>query len=154
MRLMTLRLTTLGRAALLGLLVLAWAAGPARAQEAGQPVMENVFFNVVWGSAFGATLGAAVAVIGSDDKSAPEDVRSAVFSGATAGGLIGLGVALYLVYQGITFDPNTSSFADAQGRPLPPAAFHDALPPFTLVTAPEQPGRVTGFTARVFHMKF
>jgi hypothetical protein len=37
---------------------------------------------------------------------------------------------------------------------LPPVTFDDALPPFTLITASEQPGKVTGFTARVLHLKF
>lgn len=149
-------LPILAKALLLCALVPVLLARPALAQEvAPKPVMENVFFNVVWGSAFGAALGVAVSVIGSDDKSAPDEPRQAAFSGATAGGLIGLGVALYLVYQGITFEPATSTFTGAGGPAMPPPTAHaDPLPPFTLVTSAEHPGRITGFSARVLNLKF
>lgn len=80
---------------LLAAVLLHWAmASPALAQE--KPVMENVFFNVVWGSAVGAVLGISTAIIGSDDHSAPSEARSSAFTGATVGGLAGLGIGLYL----------------------------------------------------------
>jgi len=120
-------------------------------------VMENVFFNVVWGSALGATLGVATSILSSPDRSSPSNVRDGAFSGATAGGIIGLGLALYLVYQGITFDPALSSFSTYTGavdhsRPgrAPPALD----PPFVLIVSAENPNRVTGFSARVFEMRF
>lgn len=128
-------------------------AMPAHAQQAQKPVMENVFFNVVWGSAVGATLGVAVAVVGSADKSAPSGARSAAFQGATAGGLIGLGVALYLVYQGVTFDAASSTiFTSGQNDVPPPALIQE--PPFRLITARGEPFRVTGFSARVLDLRF
>jgi hypothetical protein len=128
-------------------------ATPALAQQAQKPVMENVFFNVVWGSAVGAALGVAVAVVGSADKSAPSGARSAAFQGATAGGLIGLGVALYLVYGGITFDPAASTIVSGAQTDAPrPALTVD--PPFRLITARDNPLRVTGFSARVLDLKF
>jgi hypothetical protein len=150
----------------------AWAQAPAPAPapapaqinramvpaaQGQQPVMQNVFFNVVWGSAFGATLGVAVAVIGSNNKSAPNAVRQSAFSGATAGGLIGLGLALYLVYQGITFDPAASTLSISANDPAAPppvqlAQAGDA--PFTLLTSPADPHKVTGFSARVINLKF
>jgi hypothetical protein len=135
------------------LLPLLWQ-GPAQAQEVPKPVMQNVFVNVVWGSAFGATLGVAVAVIGSSNTSSPSDVRSNAFSGATAGGLIGLGLALYFVYQGITFDPATSTFTGAGDPPALPPVAQLETPPFTLLTSPSDPHRITGFAARVVNLKF
>lgn len=144
-----------------GLAVLLLAA-PLRAQEepppgAGrqQPVMRNVFFNVVWGSAFGATLGASASVIGSDTPSRPPELRSATFNGATIGGLIGLGVGLYLVYTGITFDPAASLVA-GQGAAGPGVAggTMPASPPFSLKVSQEAAPRVTGFQARVLHLRF
>ncbi|HEX9842317.1 MAG TPA: hypothetical protein VGC20_06180 [bacterium] len=145
-------LSKLAKAAVVGLLLPLLLQGPALAQE--KPVMENVFFNVVWGSAFGATLGVAASVLGSADKSAPDNVRSSAFTGATGGGLLGLGLALYLVYTGITFDASTSTFTGAgDPPPLPPLA-QLAEPPFTLVTAPDNPLRVTGFRARVIDLRF
>jgi hypothetical protein len=126
---------------------------------AGRPrvVMENVFFNVVWGSAFGATLGVATSILGSADRSAPSNVRDGAFSGATAGGIIGLGLALYLVYQGISFDPAASSFSTYTGSvdPSRPGRATQALdPPFVLIVSADNPNRVTGFSARVFELRF
>jgi hypothetical protein len=145
-------LSKLAKAAVIGLLLPMLLQGPARAQE--KPVMENVFYNVVWGSAFGATLGLAAAVVGSADKSKPENVRSSAFSGATAGGLVGLGLALYLVYSGITFDPASSTFTGADHAPALPPLAQAGEPPLLLVTAPGEPFRVTGFKARVLDLRF
>lgn len=148
-----------------GGLVALLLAAPLRAQEeppppgtgpgGRQPVMRNVFFNVVWGSAFGATLGASASVIGSDNPSRPPELRGATFNGATIGGLIGLGVGLYLVYTGITFDPAASIIA-GNGAPRPGMTARAApeSPPFSLQVSREAAPRVTGFQARVLHLKF
>ncbi len=139
-------------------LVLACAGSQAFAQRGQAPVMENVFFNVVWGSAFGAILGVAVAVIGAEDKSAPEDARNAAFSGATAGGLIGLGLGLWVVYQGTTFEGADQPLVHNDPGPKIPRARAQALamaePPLVLLSSPERPHRITGFRATVFRMRF
>ncbi len=83
---------------------------PARLRS--PPVMKNVFFNVAWGSATGALLGAAAVVVAADNPSSPENTRSEAVTGATYGGLVGLGVGLYLVFSGITFN-----LADATQSP-------------------------------------
>jgi hypothetical protein len=134
---------------------LLFSAHAASAQDVGgKPVMQNVFFNVIWGSAVGATLGVAAAVIASSNKSAPSDARNSTITGATTGGVLGLGVALFLVYQGITFDPGSSTFTGAGGPPpLPPLA-QLSTPPFMLITSRDDPRRITGFTARVLDLKF
>lgn len=138
---------------LLALAFQAIAAMPVLAQGAKKPVMENVFFNVVWGSALGGILGIAAAVIQSSDHSAPEDARSSAFTGATAGGLAGLGVGLYLVFQGITFEKQGATILGKNGSPaLNPADFES--PAFTLVSAPDNPSRIIGFQARVLNIKF
>jgi hypothetical protein len=141
------------------------------------PVMENVFYNVVWGSAVGALIGIASAVEGSKDKTNPDNFRGAAFQGATLGGVIGIGVAVWLVYAGITFDPAGSTITGATvpaapgdplvyqpkdltpapGDPPEPAVFlarAGSLPPFALETAPGQPGRITGFRALVMDLRF
>jgi len=82
------------------------------------------------------------------------NVRDSTIAGATAGGVVGLGVALFLVYQGITFDPGTSSFTGAGGPPPMPTLAQLSTPPFMLITARDDPRRITGFTARVLDLKF
>jgi len=125
---------------------------------AEKPVMENVFWNVVWGSAWGSTMGLAAAVIGSSDKSQPTNVRESVFNGATVGGLIGLGVGLYLVFQGITFDPSGSTLSQGMiGQNTPPPnrfGYLAEAPPFAFTTESGHPFRITGFVARVVHLRF
>ncbi len=113
--------------------------------------MQNVFFNVVWGSANGAMLGTAAAIIGSRNKENPSDLGSAAFTGATVGGLIGLGVGLWLVYGGITFNEAATISAN---QPLSPAQLAAMTPPITLLTSPDKPGEITGFSARVLNLRF
>ncbi len=152
----------IGRCALIALLAAALlvSANAASAQEVGgKPVMQNVFFNVVWGSAAGAALGFASAVLAASDKSNPTNSRGQAFQGATLGGLIGLGVGVYLVYSGITFDPAGSTLT---GEYQPPAlsgtlmalADQASTPWFTLETAPQRPDRITGFRAMVVNLRF
>ncbi|MBI3992322.1 MAG: hypothetical protein HY342_03540 [Candidatus Lambdaproteobacteria bacterium] len=138
-------------AALLACAVL--GATPAMAQQAPKPVMENVFFNVVWGSAAGALVGGAIAVIGATDKEKPGDLSSAGFQGATLGGVAGLGLGIYLVFTGITFDPDRSTIVnfDAPGFTNRPQF---AAPPFRLLMDAQHPGRVTGFSAEVLNFRF
>ena len=143
---------------------------PAQAQQlptGPKPVMENVFFNVVWGSAAGALLGAAMAVTGSKDKSQPTGVREGGFQGATGGGVIGLGLGIWLVFTGITFDPNQSTlvqtpvaalgtgdgFGGGGGGGMSLQAASNLLP-FSLETSPDNPLQITGIKARLFNLNF
>jgi len=144
--------------------------GPAQQGAPGQPrqkvVMESVFFNVVWGSAMGATLGIASAVLGSKDPSQPNQVRQNAFSGATAGGIIGVGLGLFFVYTGITFDNSASPLfpVTMRGESREMLAGHSEsgspmlamkdISPFSVETAPKGPFRITGFKARLFSMRF
>ncbi|MEE8555922.1 MAG: hypothetical protein V3T00_08665, partial [bacterium] len=59
-----------------------------------KPVMENTFFNVVWGSAVGGVLGAASAAVGGGAQTSPKNLRENAITGATIGGIIGLGVGV------------------------------------------------------------
>ena len=145
----TLRIT----AAVLVCALLGAAPTPALAQQASKPVMENVFFNVVWGSAAGALIGGALAVIGSENKEKPGDLSTAAFQGATLGGVAGLGLGIYLVFTGITFDPDRSTIINFEmpgftGQPKLSA------PPFRLLMDARHPGRVTGFSADVLNFRF
>ncbi len=135
----------------------------AMGQQAGgpfpgeKPVMENVFFNVVWGSIFGIILGVATAVIEADVPTAPEDSGDAAFSGATAGGMIGLAVGLFMVATGASFDPEGSLLFTTVSAPDPfqdPVVLLQPDLPFTLETSRKNSFRITGFRATVLDLRF
>lgn len=151
-----MRTATIAKVLLLALALQLFAAWPAAAQQEKKPVMENVFFNVIWGSAGGGVLGLAFAVIGSSDYSQPDDARSTGFTGATIGGLVGLGVGLYLIFQGITFEQQgvTVLGGTAQVEPSSWPALAMEQPPFGLITEPGKSQRITGFQARVLNIRF
>lgn len=139
---------------LLVFLVLQVSAAPAALAQNRKPVMENVFFNVIWGSALGGVLGIASAIISADDKSAPENARSAGFSGATVGGLIGLGIGLWVIYQGTTFEG--SGVIITENGWYSPSLPHTIPmePPLVFLTSPKNPSKIIGFRATIFRMKF
>jgi hypothetical protein len=134
-------------------------ATPVFAQQA-KPVMENVFYNVVWGSATGAILGSAAAVIAAKDKNNPPGLREGAFQGATAGGLIGLGVGVWLVFAGITFDSNstlTESTLPVRDPTQEKAVAMASPPPLPLIAlefSQTDPSRISGFRATLVDMKF
>ena len=135
-------------------LVLQVSTGPAALAQGRKPVMENVFFNVIWGSALGGVLGLASAIISADDKSAPENARSGGFSGATVGGLVGLGVGLWVIYQGTTFEGSGVNLAE-NGSSSPKAPYAIPVePPLVFLTSPKNPSKIIGFRATLFRMKF
>lgn len=139
---------------LLVFLVLQVSAAPAALAQQRKPVMENVFFNVIWGSALGGVLGLASAIISADDHSAPEDARSAGFSGATVGGLVGLGIGLWVIFQGTTFEGAEIRIAE-NGLPVPKFPHTIAVePPLVFLTSPKNPSKIIGFRATLFRMKF
>ncbi len=119
-----------------------------------KPVMENVFYNVVWGSLLGIVLGAASAVIEAEEKTSPEGLRDKIFGGATAGGMIGLGVGLWLFSTGITFDDEgTLLFTGRDPDEATPAVAANALP-FVLETSSRGAPRITGFRVTVLDFRF
>ncbi len=95
-----------------------------------QPPMENVFFNVLWGSVAGGTVMMGWTTV---DDSIPTDERYGVsylgnqfLAGATYGAVVGLIVGVYLSMKGIAFDENRSRITV-----LPPA-IPDGHPQFRL----------------------
>jgi len=151
-----MRLGAAPRCKVLVLLALLLAlALPAAAQQGPKPVMENVFYNVVWGSAAGAIAGASIAVIGSRDKTRPDRVRESAFEGATGGGLLGLGIGVYLVYAGITFDPAGATLFSVREASAPATAtLAERRPYFELETASASSLQITGFKALLLDLKF
>jgi hypothetical protein len=164
---------------LMAALLLEMLAGQAFAQDQAPPprqapVMQNVFYNVVWGSAVGTLLGLASAIESSSDKTQPVGARSNAFEGATIGGLLGLAAGIYLVFSGISFDPQGSTITDAAPMseptvayapkdlaPAPDSApvtmFASAVPvqpAFTLETASGQPNKIIGFRVLVTDLRF
>lgn len=143
----------------IALAVLVTVATPAFAQQ--KAVMENVFYNVVWGSATGALLGSAAGVIAAKDKTNPPGLRQGAFQGATAGGLIGLGVGVWLVFAGINFEPTGSTITDAAPAPRNPlddrALALASPPPLPLVAlefSSKDPSHISGFRTLLIDLKF
>ncbi len=121
--------------------------------------MENVFFNVVWGSLFGIVLGTASAIIEADKKTSPDGLRDKVFGGATVGGIVGLGVGLWLFSSGVTFEAEgTLLFTAGNPAARNPDGAAPAVaayrPPFVLETSSQGPLRITGFRATVLDFRF
>jgi hypothetical protein len=114
--------------------------------------MENVFYNVVWGAGAGALLGASSAALASGDATQPKNLRENVITAATLGSIAGLGVGVWLLFNGITFDP-ARSLLFGQGVAASGAA-PDFVPPLVLETKPGEPFRITGFKALVFRRDF
>ena len=150
------------RALAIGLVLAATLAqfpAQVRAQELGEPpVMENSFFNVVWGSAVGAMLGAASIAVGSGTESKSDLLRENAITGATAGGLIGLGIGIWLTFNGITFDPDRSllfrTAAVGGSQDAGRFAAQTYRPPIEIETAPDEPFRITGAKALIFDWRF
>ena len=121
-----------------------------------KPIMENVFFNVVWGSLWGVMMGTSVAVIESEKKTSPGDLTKRTARGATIGGILGLGVGIYMSFSGIGFDPQRSTFfADEStgGESVAPIAMVPSMP-LQLEFSEKGPLKVTGLRAVVLDMKF
>jgi len=126
----------------------------AQSRLTGQkPIMENVFFNVVWGSVLGMMLGGAAATIEAEVKTQPYQLSDRVALGATWGGLAGLGVGIWLANNGISFDPSAALFNF--GPPAPPSMPLGSIgPPLEFETAPGNPLRITGLSARLVSWRF
>ncbi|MCH8842423.1 MAG: hypothetical protein IID61_05525 [SAR324 cluster bacterium] len=142
---------------LLPLTLLAVTEQPAFAQAVmrEKPVMENVFFNVFWGSATGALLGAALSSIAADQKDKPTQLRESIVQGATFGGVAGLAAGIWLLFNGITFDPDRSLFFRGAG-PVVQADSGPPIftPPIVFLAEGKNPNRITGFKALVLDLKF
>ena len=69
-------------------------------EEPRKPVMESVFWNTFMGSIWGGVMG--VAYVNSGNLESNEE--EAIFTGITIGGVLGYGIGIFLVFQGITFD--------------------------------------------------
>ena len=139
---------------LLAQLVLAPVGLAQEVPTGPKPVMENVFFNVMWGSLVGGLLAAGITIIGSEEKSSPDDVSDKVFEGLTFGGVLGLGLGLWLVTTGVSFHPEQSLFFGENTVPQAPLFAAPKLPPFVFETRREGPFRISGFRATVLDLKF
>jgi len=87
-----------------------------------EPPMKNVFFNVLWGSVAGGMAYSSLVIL-DDTKSKSEKYKFKFLTiqfitGATYGGILGLGTGVYLSMSGISFDPSRSRIAH-QLPPLP-----------------------------------
>jgi hypothetical protein len=83
-----------------------------------QPPMENVFFNVLWGSFTGGMLMMGWASLddskGTEERYSVDNLRTQFLTGATYGGLLGLIAGVYISFKGITFDENRTKIAILQ----------------------------------------
>lgn len=85
------------------------------AVELPNPPMQNIFFNVLWGSITGGTIMMSWSII---DDSKPKSERQSFGSmrnkfveGATYGGVLGLFAGVYLSINNITFDQGKTRIA-------------------------------------------
>jgi hypothetical protein len=100
--------------------------------------MQNVFFNVLWGSLAGGMLMMGWATlddtIPTDERYTVSNMSSQFLTGATYGGLLGLAAGIYISFQGITFDESRTKIAFFQpprGQLLSSAEFGRNQPGFT-----------------------
>ncbi len=138
------------------LLTLSILSTGAQAQVTREkPVMENTFFNVVWGSATGGVLGAASAALGGGTATSPKSLRENAITGATVGGIIGLGIGVWLTFNGVTFDPDRSLLFGSVTPELREGVVVETFtPPLVIETEPGKPFHITGVKALVFFLKF
>ncbi len=103
---------------------------PVVVTGAKPPVMRSIFWNTVFGSAWGALMGSVAAI--SSPHGSP--FRDSLLAGTTIGGILGYGFGVYLVIRGITFDPRTlptpgtTPLGFAPFSPLNPIAQDNLLP--------------------------
>ncbi len=73
-----------------------------------QPAMENVFFNVLWGSFTGGILLSGWAMLddslANDERYTVSNFSTQFLTGATYGGFLGLIAGIYLSFKEVTFD--------------------------------------------------
>ena len=63
-----------------------------------KPVMQSVFWNTVWGSTWGAVMGVSYHWLSG------VQFRDSVVTSTTIGGVLGYGLGIYMVLNGLTFD--------------------------------------------------
>jgi hypothetical protein len=63
-----------------------------------KPVMQSVFWNTVWGSTWGAVMGVSYHWLSG------VKFRDSVVTSTTIGGVLGYGLGIYMVLNGLTFD--------------------------------------------------
>ncbi len=63
-----------------------------------KPVMYSIFWNTLWGSAWGASMGMSYHLISGIA------FRESIITGTTIGGMLGYGLGIYLVINGLSFD--------------------------------------------------
>ncbi len=111
---------------LLGLFVTSLQAQtPAATGAAKPPVMQSIFWNTLWGSGWGATMGLSYQLVSG------VNFRESIVTGATVGGLLGYGLGIYVIINGVTFDQRfllklpTPQFGppQASNAPLPEALY-------------------------------
>lgn len=113
------------------------------------PVMQSIFWNTLWGSGWGAVMG------GSYHLASGINIRESVVTGATVGGMLGYGLGIYLVLNGISFDqrflikfPTPKFGPPPQASTSSPAMLPDAL--YTRRSAPAK----DGWSTLLFDLRF
>lgn len=94
------------------------APEPAAMTSGPQPPMQNVFYNVLWGSVAGGMVLAGWSMLDDGSDGEDKDERYTLSSltknfivGATYGGLVGLFSGIYFSVNGIEFDESRSRIA-------------------------------------------
>ena len=83
-----------------------------------KPVMQSVFWNTVWGSTWGAVMGVSYHWLSG------VQFRDSVVTSTTIGGVLGYGLGIYMVLNGLTFDKRyLLELPNPQLGPQPNASF-------------------------------
>ena len=118
------------------------------------PVMKSIFWNTVFGSAWGALIGTSYAL-----GDAAASFRESLIFGTTFGGMIGYGFGVYLVIRGITFDPSTlptpptTPLTSAPLSPINPVVQDNIVPFSTEMRLAAQPQK-QGWQTTLFQTTF
>ena len=127
---------------------------PVDVTAAKPPVMKSIFWNTVFGSAWGALMGTVVSF-----SSPKTPFRTSLIAGTTFGGIIGYGFGVYLVIRGITFDqttlptPPTTPLGLVPFSPLNPIAQDNRLPFSVEMRLAEKPA-TRGWQTTLFQTTF
>ena len=121
----------------------------AAAMAQSQPVMRSVFWNTVWGSAWGAVMGISYHLLSG------MKFRESVITATTIGGVMGYGLGIYMVLNGLTFDERyLLDLPKPQFGPIPNAFLQDEDPRLLHVRRLDEKSHSFGWESTILLFRF
>ena len=122
---------------------------PAAAGGQSQPVMRSVFWNTVWGSAWGAVMGISYHLLSG------MKFRESVITATTIGGVMGYGLGIYMVLNGLTFDERyLLDLPKPQFGPIPNAFLQEEDPRLLHTRRLDETPQSFGWEATILQFRF